>query len=105
MKKISSKQFGPFPSEIELSRASLRQHLLLKLAQRPAVPEKKGDLVGLRGAVLSQLQRESMSIDGLSRNFSASVSEISGVLSFLELEGMIYEEQGNYYVNQSSIGS
>lgn len=49
--------------------------------------------------ILEQLRREAMEIDALARILGISVAHLGATLSLMELNGLIFEEGGRYYVN------
>lgn len=52
----------------------------------------------LEGKIVQQLARESLHIDELARKLGVKAGELGAVLSLLELEGCIGEEEGKYHM-------
>lgn len=53
----------------------------------------------LEKKIVQQLEKEPLQIDELSRKLVASASQIGAAISMLQLEGLILEDQGKFYVN------
>jgi DNA processing protein len=52
----------------------------------------------LEQQIIQQLQKEPMEIDLLSRFLGVSAAEAGKVLSFMELRGLVFMENGKYYI-------
>lgn len=48
--------------------------------------------------IIQELQKEAMEIDNLSRNLGISISEMGTVVSMMQIKGLIFNENGKYYV-------
>ena len=55
-------------------------------------------LQSLEGEIVSQLQRESLDIDTIAREFSMPVAKIGTILSMMQLKGQIKLEGNKYYL-------
>ena len=67
----------------------------------PKVSSRSSSLNSFEQAVLEELQREPMNVDGLSRFIKKPVAEIGTILSLLQLRGLLLEEGGKYYINSA----
>lgn len=54
---------------------------------------------GKEREIISQLQREALDIDAISRNVSIPAAKIGTILSIMQLRGQIKQEGNKYYVN------
>ena len=50
-------------------------------------------------AIVERLRQEPMKIDDLSRFLEISASELGTTISLMHLKGLLFEEEGKYYVN------
>ena len=50
-------------------------------------------------AIIKKLQQEPMKIDDLSRFLEISASELGTTISLMHLKGLLFEEEGKYYVD------
>jgi DNA processing protein len=67
--------------------------------------ENKGSLGcnELERSILNNLAKEPIGIDILSRLVKVSASKLGGVLSLMQLRGLVGEDEGKYYVNEGVI--
>jgi len=52
----------------------------------------------LEESIITKLQQEPISIDGLSRLLEIPVSKIGTTLSLMQLKGILFEEEGKYHI-------
>lgn len=48
--------------------------------------------------IIEKLQKEPMEIDGLARMLGISAAEIGTIVSLMQIKGLVFEENGKYYV-------
>ncbi|MEK7542608.1 MAG: DNA-processing protein DprA [Patescibacteria group bacterium] len=117
-KKFGRKVFavpGPITSEVSKGTAKLLQegallasspNDILEYYDKKALFEKKPNFFHSKSGfepieqkVLEVLQRESLEADLLARTLGVSAAQLGTTLSLLELQGIIKQEGGKYYVN------
>lgn len=74
----------------------------LKNSQCPAKSVLYRGLNKLQKSIIEKLSREPSEIDALSRLSGVSASKLGVALSLMQLQGLISEEGGKYYVNTST---
>lgn len=63
------------------------------------VEGEASNIGGVEQKIISQLQREALDIDVISRNLGISAAKIGTILSMMQLSGQIKQEGNKYYVN------
>ncbi len=114
-KKFGRKLFavpGPITSEVSKGTAKLMQEGAMVTQSADDILEyydKKGLFAKrtsqasgsnlLEQKILEILARESLEVDLIARTLGISAAELGTTLSLMELQGMISQERGKYYVN------
>jgi len=62
-------------------------------------PVKEASADGVEGQILEKLHQEPLEIDVLARNLALPAAEIGTTLSMMQINGLIEEDNGKYYVN------
>ncbi|MBI2644189.1 MAG: DNA-protecting protein DprA [Candidatus Wildermuthbacteria bacterium] len=66
--------------------------------EKAVAPERDTPQKKIERNILEYLQREPMEIDNLARTLGISAAQIGTVLSLMQLNGLIAEENGKYYI-------
>ena len=76
---------------------------ILKYYQvKPAIKNEGGETSiskGIEQKIISQLRKEPLDIDTMSRNLGVAITELGTALSLMQLKGLIQLESNKYYVN------